>query len=74
MLPVALIGGFTHYRQKTLVPRVALPLGIGSLVGSYIGGSQANKIDAEQLKYAFPAIMMTLGANGIVQALRMMRR
>lgn len=74
MMPLAVVGSATHLRQKTMVPRIALPLGIGSLIGSFLGGTQAKGIDTEQLKIMFPLVMAALGINGIFQARRLIRK
>lgn len=74
MMPVAIVGSIIHYRQNTLAMRVAIPLGIGSFIGSYFGGSQAKNIDTAHLQYVFPVVMMTLGVTGIVQARKLIRK
>ena len=74
MLPVAIVGSTAHLRQGTMIARIAIPLGLGSLVGSFLGGSKAKDVDAEQLKYALPLVMMTLGVQGVVQGLRLLRK
>lgn len=74
MLPVAIVGSAAHLRQGTMIARIAVPLGLGSLVGSFLGGTQAKNVDAEQLKYALPLVMMTLGVQGVYQGLRLLRK
>jgi hypothetical protein len=74
MLPVAIVGSAAHLRQGTMIARIAIPLGLGSLVGSFLGGTKAKDVDAEQLKYALPLVMMTLGVQGVVQGLRLLRK
>lgn len=73
MIPVAVVGSIAHYRQNTLDPRVAIPLGMGSFIGSFIGGTKAKSIDTTELQYVFPAVMMSLGVHAIIQSLRMVR-
>jgi uncharacterized membrane protein YfcA len=33
MIPTAVVGSVTHFRQGTMVPRLAIPLGVGSFLG-----------------------------------------
>ena len=73
MLPTSVIGSFTHYWQGTLVPRIAVPLGLGCLLGSFVMSHLANVISDRELKKVFPAVMLWLGINSIRQGLRIIR-
>jgi uncharacterized membrane protein YfcA len=33
MIPTAVVGSVAHFRQGTMVPRLAIPLGVGSFLG-----------------------------------------
>jgi uncharacterized membrane protein YfcA len=33
MIPTAIVGSVTHFRQGTMIPRLAIPLGVGSFLG-----------------------------------------
>lgn len=70
MLPTAIIGSITHYRQRTLLPQIAVPLGIGCLLGSFFTSKEAKKVDEKELRTVFPIVMMMLGVNAIRTALR----
>jgi uncharacterized membrane protein YfcA len=63
MIPTALSGGITHYRQGTVVAKIALPLGLGCVVGSFIGGQLGDKVNDVYLKYGFTGLMIFLGVK-----------
>ena len=72
MFPTAIIGFTTHYVQGTMNVRVALPLGLGSFIGSLLGGLIANNksVDDVYLKYTFCTMMALLGAKNIYSVLK----
>ena len=73
MLPTAIAGSITHFRQGTLVPMAALPLAIGSVTGAFIGGKVGKHIDEQQLKYGFCGMMAVMGTKTLVTALKIVR-
>jgi uncharacterized membrane protein YfcA len=73
MIPTSIIGILAHYRQGSLIPQLAVPLGVGCFIGSYITAHQANHIDEKPLQKIFPLVMTGLGLNALRQGLRMVR-
>ncbi|CAM9461150.1 unnamed protein product [Scytosiphon promiscuus] len=68
VLPAAM-GSATHFRQGNLVPRVALPLAVGTGVGAFLGGKfAARHLDENSLKLAFSFLMLALGTKTVVGA------
>ena len=67
MFPTAVVGFTTHYLKRNMNIRVAIPLGLGSLTGSLIGGLIVNNksLDDIYLKYIFCIMMSLLGARNI---------
>ena len=75
MLPTAFSGSVTHWYQGTMVRRLAVPIGLGSIVGAYLGGLLANKvIDEAQLKTFFAGVMALLGAKSLHGGVRLLLR
>jgi uncharacterized membrane protein YfcA len=58
MVPTAFLGACQHALQGTMVTRLAVPIGIGSLVGSFIGGNLSRHIDEHYLRALFGAVML----------------
>lgn len=73
MLPTAISGSIAHISQGSMLVRCAIPLGIGSLVGSYFGGMLGKDIEDKYLKYGFAGLMGVIGSRTLVQALRMVK-
>jgi uncharacterized membrane protein YfcA len=73
MIPTALVGTVAHAHQGTISPRVAVPLGIGSFVGSFAGGTYGQKISDKNLQYAFSTVVGVVGLQAFFQALRYAR-
>lgn len=63
MLPTAISGSLTHLKQGTMVLRLAGPLGIGCLIGSYMGGNVAKVVDEKSLRLFFSVVMLVLGVK-----------
>jgi uncharacterized membrane protein YfcA len=70
MLPVASTGALTHYLQGTMLPRIGLPLGLGSLTGSYLGGRMSGYIHEDYLRDGYSALMLVLGSRTLYHVLR----
>lgn len=70
MLPVTTTGALTHYLQGTMLPHIGLPLGLGSLTGSYVGGRMSGFLHEDHLRYGFSALMLVLGSRSLYSALR----
>jgi len=73
MVPTALSGALQHYRQGTMVVRLAWPMGAGALLGAVAGTNLVQLTNEEGLRYAFTGIMATLGTRSLWQAFRMVR-
>lgn len=71
MLPTAISGSIAHFSQGTMHLRCAVPLGIGSIIGSFLGGKFGKDIEDKYLKYGFAGLMGVIGSRTLVQALRM---
>ena len=74
MLPTAIAGSIQHYRQGTMVKKIAIPLGIGCYLGSFIGSSFVTQLfntsEEKNLKYCFTAVMLVLGLRTLRDGLR----
>lgn len=74
MLPTAIAGSMQHYRQGTMVRNIAIPLGVGCFLGSFIGGSlvtrSLNASEEKKLKYCFTGVMVALGLKTLRDGLR----
>lgn len=70
MFPAAAFGAWAHYRQKTMIVTLAIPLGLGSFIGSTVGGLTGKKIDDIRLKQLFAAMTMFLGGKQLIGAFR----
>jgi uncharacterized membrane protein YfcA len=70
MLPTAIVGSLTHYRQGTMVLPIALPLGLGCFLGSLAGGSVVEAIGDRELRYFFSALLLVLASRTFLHAIR----
>ena len=74
MLPTAVAGTMQHYRQGTMIRTIAIPLGIGCFLGSFMGGSLVTYfIDANKetkLRCCFTTVMIGLGLRTLRGGLR----
>eukprot|EP01064_Diplonema_japonicum_P021466 TRINITY_DN31015_c0_g1_i1.p1 TRINITY_DN31015_c0_g1~~TRINITY_DN31015_c0_g1_i1.p1 ORF type:complete len:274 (+),score=55.32 TRINITY_DN31015_c0_g1_i1:44-823(+) len=60
-------GSLAHYSAGTLVPSVALPLAIGTAIGSSGGAQLASTIPEESLRYFFTVFMIFLGTRTLMK-------
>ena len=48
---------------------IALPLGLGTCVGAFLGGRLAADLDEDHMKLGFGGVMVALGARTLLKAL-----
>eukprot|EP00903_Cladosiphon_okamuranus_P015302 g14136.t1 len=69
MVLPALMGSATHFRQGNLIPRIALPLALGTGAGAFAGGKYAARhLDDATLKLVFSCLMFVLGVKTVAGA------
>lgn len=73
MLPVAVSASITHYLQGSMLLACAVPLGIGSFIGSYIGGSLTQYCEEAYLRSGYSLFMLMMGSRTLFQALKSVR-
>ena len=61
----SLLGCVSHYRRKTLVPRVAFPMMVGSVVGTAAASQIVHHLPEEHLRYLFSLYMVVLGVRAL---------
>ena len=54
--------------------RAAVPLSIGCLMGSYLGGKYGAHIAYQNLKLGFATVMSVMGVRTVVQAIKIIRK
>ncbi|GBG25493.1 Hypothetical Protein FCC1311_017122 [Hondaea fermentalgiana] len=62
----SLLGTVEHYRLGHIQPRLALPVVVGTVVGSFIGGEIAIGIPEDQLKKGFGVVIGSLGLRALL--------
>jgi uncharacterized membrane protein YfcA len=73
MLPVAVSASITHYLQGTMLLSCAIPLGMGSFIGSYIGGSLTQYCEDSYLRSGYSIFMLMMGSQTLFRALKSVR-
>ena len=68
MLPTSLSGAIVHYLQGTMIARKALPLSVGCIVGSLLGGRLSAHINDTYLKNLFSCTVFGLGIRAFIKA------
>lgn len=63
IIPTAIMGSYKHFQQGNIEWRTALALVPLAVVGSYLGAWLTTQIHADDLKRAFGAIIMVVGAK-----------
>eukprot|EP00512_Aurantiochytrium_limacinum_P002491 CAMPEP_0171498288 /NCGR_PEP_ID=MMETSP0958-20121227/7763_1 /TAXON_ID=87120 /ORGANISM="Aurantiochytrium limacinum, Strain ATCCMYA-1381" /LENGTH=293 /DNA_ID=CAMNT_0012032663 /DNA_START=197 /DNA_END=1078 /DNA_ORIENTATION=- len=61
----SLLGTFEHYRLGNITPRLTLPVVMGTVVGSFLGGELAIGIPEKDLKNAFGVVIGLLGLRSL---------
>lgn len=74
VVPTALVGTITQIRQGMMNTRVAAPLAVGCLAGSYLGGKYGGELGDDNLKYTFAVFMTGLGGRTMYQAIKLIRK
>jgi uncharacterized membrane protein YfcA len=67
IVPTAIVATVVHARAERVVWRVAVPLGIGGLIGGLLGGTTAQALSAPVLRRLFAVFL-------VLSALRMLHR
>lgn len=67
ILPAA-AGTYTHSLAKNVVMKVAPCLGIGALLGAYVGGQISLHTNESLLQYGFSSLLLTLGIRTLLKA------
>ena len=65
MVPVGIIGAYTHHRLGNVHLRFALSLAIGTIIGSFLGGTVAVLLPVFYLKLIFASISVWMGIRYI---------
>ena len=60
------MGAWQHYQRGYINPRLAAPLALGTLVGSFVGGVASQHIAEENLKWAFGFFMALTGIKQLL--------
>lgn len=61
MIPVGMIGAFTHYKLGNVQLNIAAGISVGAIVGGYLGGTIANILPELYLKIIFSAVLVWMG-------------
>ncbi|MGH2386520.1 MAG: sulfite exporter TauE/SafE family protein [Candidatus Limnocylindria bacterium] len=67
IIPAAAFGSFTHHRLGRLALRDAAALGIGGVVGAFLGSVTALSLDDELLQRLFGILMLVMAARMLTQ-------
>jgi uncharacterized membrane protein YfcA len=73
IVPTAIVGAATHYRQGYVLPRLAFGLGLAAVVGALAGAWASGQVDAVLLRRAFGLFITFVGGRMAVEALRTKR-
>jgi uncharacterized membrane protein YfcA len=65
-LPVLLLGTMEYYKAGNVNIKVALLMGFGLFLGSYLGGNLANKISGDMLKRIFGVALLLISLKMII--------
>lgn len=63
VIPIGMMGAFTHYRLGNVALRLAPGLIIGTIIGTYFGGMAANILPELYLRVVFSTILAWIGAR-----------
>jgi uncharacterized membrane protein YfcA len=70
IVPTAIVGGFTHFRQGNVLRRPALLMGGGGVLGAVIGALVAVEIPGSILARIWGAFLVFSAYRLLVQAMR----
>ncbi|GBG25492.1 Hypothetical Protein FCC1311_017112 [Hondaea fermentalgiana] len=62
----SLLGTWEHYRLGHIQPRLAAPVVIGTIIGSFIGGEIAIGVSEDRLKKGFGVVIGSLGLRALL--------
>jgi uncharacterized membrane protein YfcA len=61
IVPTALMGTITHFRNRYVLVRGALVLGVAGMVGAQLGARLALSMEADRLRALFGAFLLVAG-------------
>jgi uncharacterized protein len=67
IVPAALIGTWTHYRRRTVLPRDAAFVAVGGIVGAAIGSLSALSLDDDLLRRLFAIVLIVVAVRMLLQ-------
>ena len=70
IVPTAIAGVAVHYKSGFVNLRYAAILGLGGMVGSFTGGTLAQKIEHASLQNLFAVFLIVMGVRVGIQGLR----
>lgn len=74
IVPTAITGAVTHYRHGNVVPRLAIVLGVGAVLGALAGAWVAGLLDPTWLRRGFGVFVVVVAARMLLGELRASRR
>lgn len=73
IIPTAIAGVIAHNRRGYVSFRLASILGIGGVLGAFLGARLALSVDGDALSMYFAAFLALMGTRIIVEGVRVMR-
>ena len=70
IVPTALMGTITHFRNRYVLIRGALVLGVAGMVGAQLGARLALSMEADRLRALFGVFLFVAGSRMIQRAWR----
>jgi uncharacterized membrane protein YfcA len=71
MVPVAAVGGYTHWRLGNVVKEVIPGLIVGIIVGTFAGGTVAQWLSEATLRLIFAVVLIWLGLRDIRKSMQL---
>jgi uncharacterized membrane protein YfcA len=70
IVPTALMGTITHFRNRYVLVRGALVLGVAGMLGAQLGARLALSMEADRLRALFGVFLLVAGSRMIQRAWR----